>query len=96
MAIKISLDGVNVSGNSKLLTNSTIKSHNVEVDINLKDTTMTDSSTFLDSTQIEETQSQYSNPQNKENGKSKLATGVGSFVRDVIVNLVSDGIKGKL
>ena len=96
MAIKISLDGVNVSGNSKLLTNSTIKSRNAEVDINLKDTTITDSSTFLDSTQIEETQSQYSNPQNKENGKSKLAMGVGSFVRDVIVNLVSDGIKGKL
>lgn len=99
MAIEISLNGVNISGNSKLLTNSTIKGGNGDVTIKLEDTTLADGVSVLDSTLIEqpsEPQNQQYERNNNETGPKSFAKGIASFVRDVAVNLVSDGIQGKI
>lgn len=95
MAIKITLDGVSITGNSKLLTNSSIKSSDGEVDIKLKDTTLSDGVSVLDSTQLEETQNRHTDAKETESSGSKIAKGIGSFARDVFVNLVSDAFNGK-
>lgn len=96
MAIKISLNGVNISGNSKLLTNSTI--HGSDVDIEMTDTTLTDGVAVFDSTTIvqpPEPQNQRCETEPSETKATSVAKGIASFVRDVAVNIVSDGIKGK-
>lgn len=104
MAIEISLNGVNISGNSKLLTNSTIKGGNGDVKVKLTDTTLADTATFLDSTLID----QSSEPQNRQfektseapaSGREKflesLKRGAASFGRDILVNLTADKISEK-
>ena len=96
MAVKISLNGVNISGNSKLLTNSTIQGN--DVDIEMKQTTLKDGSSILDSTEIiqaPEPKNQQFDAKNNGTDSNSFVKGVASFVRDVAVNLISDGIKGK-
>ncbi len=96
MAVKITLDGVSISGNSKLLTNSSIKSCNADVDVKLKNTTLSDGVAILDSTQIEETQNQHLGPKSKDAGGNKLAKGVGAFVKDVVKEAMATALSDKI
>lgn len=96
MAVNISLEGVNITGDSKFLTNTTIKSS--DVDIKVKDTTLSNGAAVLDSALLEEkpsVQNQQCEPRNDKTGTHKVAKGIGAFVRDVLVNCVSDLLKGK-